>query len=169
MCSSCCSNPAWLQVPSAVLRDWFTPNTLLLNHSFARNHPYKVYIKMLPVLQFEGSCWKDERMGSYGGYGSLIEHVHASWLLVRGGGSRPKGEMLRSEHLPFLILPLSGSSREAVGVDAVPACRHPSQRVLVLPRSPRASEGPVLLGGGSRQARQQKGDAGRSREGASWN
>lgn len=86
-------------------------------------------------------------MGSYGGYGSLIEHVHASWLLVRGGGSRPKGEMLRSEHLPFLILPLSGSSREAVGVDAVPACRHPSQWVLVLPRSPRASEGPVLLGG----------------------
>lgn len=62
MRSSCCSNPAWLHVPSAVLLNWFTPNTLLLNHSFGRNHPYKVYIKTLhsvaiwkPVAQMMGS------------------------------------------------------------------------------------------------------------------
>lgn len=88
-------------------------------------------------------------MGSYAGYGSPTVHVHASWLLVRGGDSHPKGEMLRLEavNLPFFILLLSGSSREAVGVDVVHDFRHSSQRVLVLPRSSRASEGQVFLRG----------------------
>lgn len=81
MCSSCCSNLGWLHMPSAVLLNWFTPNILLLNHSFGCNRLYKVYIKML----HSAAIWKAVAQKIKGGDGIwsvVVLHMYSQLLAV---------------------------------------------------------------------------------------
>lgn len=135
MCSSCYSNPAWLHMPSAVLLNWFTPNILLLNHSFACNHPYKVYIKMLR----SAAIWKllaQKIKGWDPIWGTVFfPCVFTSpWLLGRGRYSFQKGNTIRLEiaNWQFFISMVFGSSREIMGVNILHAFRRSSQWFLVL-------------------------------------
>lgn len=81
MCSSCCSNLGWLHMPSAVLLNWFTPNILLLNHSFGCNCLYKVYIKML----HSAAIWKavaQKIKGWDGIWRVVVLHMYSQLLAV---------------------------------------------------------------------------------------
>lgn len=68
-------------MPSAVLLNWFTPNILLLNHSFGRNCLYKVYIKMLHSV----AIWKavaQKIKGWDGIWRVVVLHMYSQLLAV---------------------------------------------------------------------------------------
>lgn len=150
MCSSCYSNPAWLHMPSAVLLNWFTPNILLLNHSFACNHPYKVYIKML----HSAAIWKPVAQKIKGRdpiWGTVFFPCifTSPRLLGRGRYSFQKAKTIRLEiaNWQFFISMVFGSSGEIIDVNIVHAFRRSSQWFLVFAHSPRLPEVQMFLQG----------------------